>query len=153
MFFRKKSEAQAAKPSQSQSISGTQINNSQVQMTQAGGNATVSQSGNLAAAQTGLTGMEVVALLSELEAAIKSARLPAAQETKALNYMQSAKQEAQEAEPDKDLVAKNLKRVGDALEGVDKATDAGKNLWEKGVAVFEAISPWLGPAAGLLGLL
>lgn len=149
-MFWKKSQPDTA--SQSQSISGTSINNSQVQMTQAGGNATSIQSGNLAAAQSGLTGAEVVRLLVELEGAIRAARLPAAQETKALNYMQSAKQEVQEEEPDKDLVAKNLKRVGDALEGVDKATDTGKNLWEKGVKVFETISPWLGPAAALLGL-
>ena len=151
-MFWKKAQPKSSDPSQSQSITGTQISGSQVQMTQAEQNATATQSGSLASAQTGLTEAEVVRLLVELESAIKAAQLPAAQETRALNYMQSAKQEVQEEEPDKDLVAKNLKRVGDALEGVDQATDTGKKLWEKGVAVFEAISPWLGPAAALLGL-
>jgi hypothetical protein len=58
------------------------------------------------------------------------------------------------------MVAKNLKRAGDTLEGLNKATDAGKGLWEKGREVFGATpcgylvehAPWLGTGAKLLGL-
>lgn len=49
------------------------------------------------------------------------------------------------------MVAKNLKRAGETLEALNKGTEAGKGLWEKGQAVFNAIAPWLGGAAKLLG--
>lgn len=152
-MFRKKVKSGNEKPTQSQSITGSQINNSQVQMVQAGGDAVVSQSGDLASAEQGLTGTEVAQLLGEFASAIKAVQLPAAQEQKALANLGSAVEEAKEAEPDKDMVAKNLKRVNEALSGVDKATDTGKKLWEKGAEVFGAITPWLGAAAKLIGVL
>jgi len=151
MGFWNKAKSRDEEPAQAQSISGSQINNSQVQMVQAGGSAAVNQSGNLANAEQGLTGAEVAQLLGELGAVIKAAQLPAAQEQKALANLGSAVEEAKEAEPDKEMVAKNLKRVNEALEGVDQATDTGKKLWEKGAEVFGAIRPWLGAAAKLIG--
>lgn len=137
-------------PAQSQSISGTQINNAQVQQVQAGRDATAQQSG-LAQQQQGITGAEVVTLLEQLEATVKTVGLSADQQEEILDYLKPAKREAAKETADKDLVAQNLKKVGETLATVDKATDAGKNLWQKGQEVFAAIAPWLGVAATVLG--
>jgi hypothetical protein len=116
--------------SQSQSISGTQITGAQVQQGQAGQVLAQNQTGNLSAHQQGLSGTEVLRLLEDLEV---------------------AKDEAEEKNANKDLIAQNLKKVSEALETVNKATDTGKSLWQKGQEVFKAIAPWLGSAAKLLG--
>lgn len=146
MFGKKKSQPE--QPTQSQSIDGANIVGSQVQQTQAGRDATASQAGNLAAQQQGLTGADVVKLLEELETTVKAAKLPADQEEEALDYLKSAKREAKQEDADKDMVAKNLKRVGDAIATADQATQ----LWEKAQAAFKKIAPWLGAAAKFLGL-
>lgn len=148
MFWKK---SQPDQPTQSQSISGTQINNAQVQMSQTGKDATATQSGNLAAQQQGLTGAEVVKLLEELETAVKASGLNADQVEEMLDYLKPAKREAAKEEADKNLVAQNLKKVGETLETANKVTDAGKTLWQKGQEIFTTIAPWLGGAAKLLG--
>jgi hypothetical protein len=144
MFGKKK--PQSEQPTQSQSIDGANVVGSQVQMTQAGRDATASQAGNLAAQQQGLTGADVVKLLEELEMTVKAAQLPAEQEEEALDYLKSAKRESKKEDADKDTVAKNLKRVGDAIETADKATQ----VWSKAQEVFKKIAPWLGAAAKFL---
>jgi tRNA U34 5-carboxymethylaminomethyl modifying enzyme MnmG/GidA len=146
MMF-KKSQPQA--PQQSQSISGSQITNAQVQQTQAGRDAIAHQSGNLA--MQGITATDVVRLLTELETTVKASTIDTADQQKILNSVRAAKDEAQREDADKEMVAKNLKRANEALEGLDKATNAGKSLWEKGQAVFKFIAPWLGAGAKLLG--
>jgi hypothetical protein len=144
MFGKKK--PQPEQPTQSQSIDGANVVGSQVQMTQAGRDATANQAGNLAAQQQGLSGADVVKLLEELETTVKAAKLPVEQEEEALDYLKSAKREAKKEDADKDTVAKNLKRVGDAIETADKATQ----LWDKAQEVFKKIAPWLGVAARFL---
>jgi hypothetical protein len=148
MIFKK---SQPQEPQQSQSISGTQITNAQVQQTQAGKDAAANQSGNLAMQQQGMTGTEVVRLLAEFEGAVKASGIDAADKQKILNSVGSAKDEAQRDDADKNMVAKNLQRANETLEGLNKATDAGKNLWQKGQEVFGAIAPWLDEFAKLLG--
>jgi hypothetical protein len=137
--------------SQSQSISGTQITGAQVQQGQAGQVLAQNQTGNLSAHQQGLSGTEVLRLLEDLEAIVKVADLPEKTTSKSLNCLQVAKNEAEEKNANKDLIAQNLKKVSEALETVNKATDTGKSLWQKGQEVFKAIAPWLGSAAKLLG--
>ncbi|MBW4487861.1 MAG: hypothetical protein KME12_08730 [Trichocoleus desertorum ATA4-8-CV12] len=148
MFEKKK--PQSDQLPQSQSIDGANVVGSQIQMTQAGRDATANQVGNLAAQQQGLglTGADIVKLLEELETEVKAAQLPADQEEEALDYLKSAKREAKQEDADKDVVAKNLKRMGDAIETADKAT----KLWDKTQAVFKEIAPWLGAATKFLGL-
>ncbi|HEY9859258.1 MAG TPA: hypothetical protein V6D16_07115 [Candidatus Obscuribacterales bacterium] len=144
MFGKKKSQPE--QPTQSQSIDGANVVGSQVQMTQAGRDATASQTGNLATQQQGLTGADVVKLLEDLETTVKAAKLPADQEEEALDYLKSAKREAKQEDADKDTVAKSLKRVGDAIATADKATQ----LWDQAQEVFKNIAPWLGVAAKFL---
>jgi hypothetical protein len=145
MFWKKK-------PIQSQSISGTSILGSQIQMTQAGEDAIASQSGTLSAQQQGLSGTDVVKLLEELETFVKQSGVDAETQQKILNSVGAAKDEAKRDDADKEMVGKNLKRAGEMLESLNKGTEAGKGLWEKGQKVFGAIAPWLGSAAKHLGL-
>lgn len=140
------------KPTQSQSISGNSILGSQIQMTQAGEDAISTQSGTLSAQQQGLSATEVVKLLEDLETSVKQSSIEIEAQQKILNSVGSAKDEAKRDDADKEMVAKNLKRAGEILETLNKGTDAGKGLWEKGQSVFGAIAPWLGTAAKLLGL-
>lgn len=137
--------------SQSQSISGTQITSSQVQQGQAGQVLAQNQTGDLSANQQGITGAEVVKLLESLEVAMKAATMPENDAKEALGCLETAKREAGKESPDKEWAARNLKKMSEALETVSKATDTGKNLWQKGQEVFKAIAPWLGSAAKLLG--
>jgi hydroxypyruvate isomerase len=137
--------------SQSQSISDTQITGSQVQQGQAEQVLIQNQTGDLSVRQQGLSGTEVLKLLEDLESIIKAANLPEKTISKSLNCLQVAKDEAEEKDANKDLIAQNLKKVSEALETVDKATDTGKSLWQKGQEVFKAIAPWLGTAAKLIG--
>jgi len=138
-------------PSQSQSISGTQIAGSQVQQGQSGQTLTQRQSGDLSANQQGITGLEVVKLLESLEESLKAATVSETIAEEAIGCLKAAKREAGKENPDKDWAAQNLKKASETLETLNKATDTGKNLWQKGQEVFRAIAPWLGSAAKLLG--
>ncbi len=144
MFWKKK-------PTQAQSISGSNLVGSQIQMTQAGEDAIAAQSGTLLAQQEALSGADVVKLLEELETAVKQSGVEAETQQKLLNSVGAAKDEAKRDDVDKEMVAKTLKRVVEMLEMLNKGTEVGKGLWEKGQVVFSAITPWLGPAAKWLG--
>jgi hypothetical protein len=137
--------------SQSQSISGTQITGSQVQQGQAGQVLAQNQTGDLSANQQRITGAEVVKLLESLEVAVKAATMPENDAKEALGCLETAKREAGKENPDKEWAARNLKKMSETLETVNKATDTGKSLWQKGQEVFKAIAPWLGTAAKLIG--
>lgn len=141
------------KPDQSQSISGSHISGAQVQQGQAEGNLTQTQQGNQANQHNqGLSAAEVVALLSQVEATIRGSGLPAASQDKAVAYLNAAQQEAAEPEPDKDLMAKNLKRMGDTLSTANETVTAGKTLWQTVQPMLLPVLGWLGVAAGFLGL-
>ena len=138
-------------PAQSQTISGVTVNGGQFQAGQAGGDLHQNQSGQMATQQQGLTGAEVLALLEKLQGAIATADLTTDQKEALLDYLKSAKREAGKEQPDKDLVGKNLKQVGETMKSLKETTEAGKTLWQTGAEVFGAIAPWLGVAAAFFG--
>jgi hypothetical protein len=135
-------------PTQSQTISGVTAGG-QVQAVQAGRDAAVSQSGEMAT--QGLTGAEVLALLEQLRGAIASTDIATEQKEEMLDYLKSAKREAGKEQPDKELVGRNLKQVGETMKTLKDVNEAGKGLWQTGTEVLKAIAPWLGAAASLLG--
>ncbi|NMF82410.1 hypothetical protein [Nodosilinea sp. P-1105] len=141
------------KPDQSQSISGVNLTNAQVQMGQAGNDLRQTQADNQGTVHTdGLSADQVAALLAQVIEAIAQAPLPEADKTKALAYLSAAQQETQEAEPDKDLIAKNLKRMGDTLQTASDSAEAGKTLWQTIVPLLRPLAGWLGTAATIAGL-
>ena len=81
------------------------------------------------------TQAEVVELLAQIEQLIQSAELPEAVKEKAKKYVETAKIEAEEKEPDKQLISRNLERVTKNLEEADKTVDASNNtpdnFWDR----------------------
>ena len=139
-------------PTQSQTLSNVTVNGGQIQAGQAGGSLTQNQSGQIANQQQGLTGEDVLALLEQLRGAIATTNISAEQKEEMLDYLKSAKREVGKEKPDKELVGRNLKQVGETMKTLKETTEAGKSLWQTGAEVFKAVSPWLGTAAALLGL-
>jgi len=139
-------------PAQSQTISNVTVNGGQMQAGQAGNDLTQNQSGQMATQQQGLTGDDVLALLEQLRGAIATTDISAEQKEEMLDYLKSAKREVGKEKPDKELVGRNLKQVGETMKTLKETTEAGKSLWQTGAEVFKAVSPWLGTAAALLGL-
>lgn len=138
-------------PTQSQSTSGVTATGGQVQVGQAGEDLSQTQSGQMATQQQGLTGTEVLALLDQLRGAIDGAAITPEQKQKLFSYLQSARQEATEPEPDKELIGQNLKRVGETMKTLKDTTEAGKSLWQTGKEVLKAIAPWVGVATAFFG--
>ena len=83
------------------------------------------------------TQAEVVELLAQIEQLIQSAELPEAVKEKAKKYVETAKIEAEEKEPDKQLISRNLERVTKNLEEADKTVDASKRIFEKIVPLVQ----------------
>lgn len=143
-------------PDQSQTISGSQITNAQVnqvQIGQADHDVVLTQSGNQGASQQlGMTGEEVVALLAQVLTTVSQAPLPDDEKTKALDYLKVAQQEAQADAPDKELIAKSLKRMGDSIKNASDTVEAGKSLWQTVKPMLLPLGGWLGKAAVILNL-
>jgi hypothetical protein len=149
-LFGKKGKAEAEAPKQSQTMSGIGGSGQQVQ---AGGDAIATQQTQQATQQQGLTGPEVVALLSQLQGAIETAAIDAAVKEELADYMKVVKREAQKDAPNKELMTGNLKQVGEVMKGLQETTEAGKSLWQTGGEVFKTIAPWLGVAASAFGVM
>lgn len=96
------------------------------------------------------TQAEVIGLLAQIEQLIRNAELPESVQEKTTKYLETAKIEAEETEPDKQLIAKNLERVTKNLEEVDKTVDTSKRIFEKVVPLVTKITSWLGMAVGSL---
>lgn len=140
------------KPSQSQTISGVHISGSQVQLGQAEGNLVQSQQDNQAAiAEQEMTATDLVKLFAEIEALVQQSSLPEAEKGKAIAYLTAAKEEVEQQEPDKELVAKNLKRASDTIKTTSETVESGKKLWETIQEILPPIVTWLGVAKSLLG--
>lgn len=135
------------KPSQSFSISGGQLSDVQIGGI-AGQDMNVTQTQQIGTTESSkpLTQANVVELIIQLEELFRNSGLPEAETAKAINHLESAKEEAQEENPDKDFAAKNLQRATKVLKEAGETVDAGTSLWQKMEPILETISPWLGVA-------
>lgn len=134
-------------PSQSQSISGTSINNSSVSQNLA------LEEGNISAVQLqSLSGsgneklsiQEMSALLEQIACFVQGEQLTEADKVKILRYLGAAQEEMQEEEPNKDLVGGNLKRMAESIKLSDEALAAGQNLWVRVKPLLIPLTGWLG---------
>ena len=139
-------------PNQSISTGNIAATNSKLSQQNAGEKAIVDQSGAMASQEQGLTGADVIALLETLKGAIETSGLTADQKEELQDYLKVAKREAGKESPDKDLIGKNLKNVGETMKNLKETTEAGKTLWETGVEVFKTIAPWVGVATAFFGV-
>lgn len=71
---------------------------------------------------------EIVSLLAQIQDVLMNADLPQSEKEKAIAYLGAAELEVREEEPDKELVAKNLKRMTETLTDSAKTFDAVKSL-------------------------
>ena len=140
-----------SEPSQSFNISHGQLSNVQI-----GGIAgrdqvtTQTQQVNSPSNQTDLTPTDVLQLLTQLEVLVQNTNIPADQANKAIKHIEAAKEEVQEKDPDKDFLAKHLKRTTNTLKTASQTVTAAKGLWDKAEPIVSKLSPWLGIAATLL---
>ncbi|WP_199318840.1 hypothetical protein [Leptolyngbya sp. FACHB-541] len=155
MMFGKKPPSEPSKsrsPNQPQSLSNVILTGGMMQLGQAGSNIQQSQTGSLDTQQQGITGIEVVTLLEQLEAAVKQSALDSTQQEELLDYLRPAKREAGKETPSKELVGQNLKQVSETMKTLKDTTEAGKSLWQTGTEIFKAVAPWLGIAAAFFGI-
>ena len=136
------------KPSQSFNISGGELSNVNIGGI-AGGDMNVNQSQQISAGESAkeLTSADVVKLIVQLEDIFRSASLPEAQTSKAIKHLETAKEEAQETEPDKEFAAKSLQRATKVLKEAGETVEAGTSLWQQVKPILKTLSPWLGVAA------
>jgi hypothetical protein len=139
-------------PTQSISTGNITAINSKLNQENVGRDSTTDLSGPMAIQQQGLTGTEVIALLEQLRGAIESSSLTADQKEELQDYLKAAKREAGKESPDKELIGKNLKNVGETMKNLKETTEAGKSLWQTGAEVFKAIAPWVGVATAFFGV-
>ncbi|MEA5472339.1 hypothetical protein [Spirulina sp. 06S082] len=66
---------------------------------------------------------------------------------KAIKHLETAKEEVQEEEPDKDFAAKSLQRATKVLKEAGETVEAGTDLWQKVQPIITKLLPWLGVAA------
>lgn len=126
-------------------FSGGQFSNAQI--AQAGRDLTQNQQINQGEAEKQLTQEDVFALLAQIEELVHSSNLLEAQKEKAIKHLDSAKEEVQQKEPDKDFAAKSLQRGIKVLKEADEAVGVSQGLWKKLEPIATQLAPWLGIAA------
>ncbi|MEM1256727.1 MAG: toll/interleukin-1 receptor domain-containing protein [Cyanobacteria bacterium P01_H01_bin.21] len=142
------SVAPSATPAQSLTISGGQLSNVQIGGL-AGRDLTVNQSQQIgeSTAEKSLTPADIANLLDQLKSVLQASNLPDNDKAKAIRSVETAQDEVQADEPDKEFAAKNLQRVTKVLKDVGETVDAGTGLWQKVKPILEAMSPWLNVGA------
>jgi ElaB/YqjD/DUF883 family membrane-anchored ribosome-binding protein len=138
-------------PSQSFSISGSQMSNVQIGG-QAGRDLTTSQSQQNFEGGSGqsMTLTEVTTLLDQLKELLQVSDLPSEQKGKAIRNIEIATDEIKAEEPDKDFVAKSLQRATKVLREADETVEVGNSLWQKVIPILEKVGSWLGLASRFL---
>jgi len=137
-----KKSACEEKPSQSISISGSQVSG---QFGQAGRDLNQTQPLRQDVAEKQLTPPEVAKLIAQMEILFRNSDLSEEQKEKALKHLETAKEEIQETEPDKNFAAKSLRRAIKALKEADEI-EAGQG-WQKLELITSKLAPWFGVAA------
>lgn len=146
-----KKDMQPSQPTQSQSMSGVNVNGGQVQQNQAGRDGTSAQQGQMQTQQQGISGAEVGKLLGDLKGAIVSSGISDEQKEDLLDCLKAATKEAGKDAPDKEFAKANLKKMADGMKTLNDTSEAGKGLWKTGLDVFKAVAPWVGVAATFFG--
>ncbi len=101
-----------------------------------------------------ITATEVVKMLAELEEKIHNfTALPEANREKSITRLKAAKLEVKESEPDKQSIAKSLKRVNETLNEAGKTTKEVKELVEELFPTVSKVAGYLGYAVGKIWMM
>ena len=131
------------KPTQSFNLSNATLSNVQIGGQSGGSQINIFNQGETAKQ---ITTKEAIELIKQIEQLIKDSDLPESPKQEAIQYLRSAKKDAQEKEPDKDFIAKNLQRSTKIIKAASNTLEAGKGLWEKIEPIFGKLRIWLGVA-------
>jgi hypothetical protein len=96
--------------------------------------------------------VDVVAGLAQIEELIRSSDLSETQKNKVIRHIETAKEETQSREPQKDFAATSLKKATEVLKDADATVSAGQNLFSKVKPILETLLPWFGVAKSFFGL-
>lgn len=108
--------------------------------------------GNGNTTQQQMTNAEAGEFLKQLRDLVAASALPEENKNKVLRHIDTAREEAGEAEPDKAHAAKSLEKAVKILQGSGEVVDGTLTLWEKAQPVLARIAPWLAAAGLALGL-
>lgn len=99
-----------------------------------------------------LATVDVVTSLAQIEELVRSSNLPDTQKNTAIRYIETAKEEAQHEEPEKNFAATSLQRATAVLKSADETVSAGQGLFGKVKPIIEGLLPWFGVARSFFGL-
>ena len=143
-------EAKQEQGSKSYSIEGNQNKGNQNQFIQ-GENITIrQQSQNISDKDRGeeLTQKEVITLLADIKDKIADSPLSKDFQDKAIKRLDIIADDVQVKEPNKQLIASNLKQVTDVLAEASKTTAEGKKVWENVQPIILQLAGWLKVGVG-----
>lgn len=139
------------KATQSITISGGKNSNIQV-----GGIAekdlTINQTQQIGAEreESQLTQADVAGYITQLKNFFQSSGLPENQAYNAIQYMDVANDEVKTKEPDKNYVAKSLKRAIGVFKETGETVEVGSNLYYKIKPILKSLASWLGIASNFI---
>ncbi len=133
--------------SQSQSLRGNTFSESHVQISQAG--ESILQISHTLPAEVDevQTAVDVVHILEEIESFMRTSVLGEADLKRYLNYLEAARVELSQEEPDKKLVAVNLDSFGEKIKKLDDTLNSTEKILNIIQPVLKKLTPWLGVAA------
>ena len=112
---------------------------------QAGGDLNVTQSQQIMQGDGGqeMGPAEVSSLLDQFKDILKASNLPDKDKEKAIRSVETAQDEVNSEEPDREFAAKNLQRATQVLKDVGSTVEAGTTLWDKVEPILKGLLPWL----------
>lgn len=137
--------------SQSMNFSGAKVSGGLI--AQAGGDLKQTQQINNGGTEKSLTIAEVCALIKQIETLLITSDLPDNLKQKALTHLETAEEEIQDNEPNKDSATKGLKRVSKVIKEANETVGVGVGILQKLEPIFTKLAPWLGVTAKNLLLL
>lgn len=96
---------------------------------------------------------EVIELILQIKQIIQSLNIPEPEKEKIFKYLDIAKLETEEEEPNKELVAKSLERVASNMDSIEKTLGSSQRIMGIISPMLLKIASWLGTAADSFGAL
>ena len=91
-----------------------------------------------------LTREEVLALLSQIKAAIALANLPGEIKAEANATLKVAQKATEPEQPKQEIALANLESMAETLETASKTAEAGQKLWREVSPILVKVAGWLG---------
>lgn len=112
------------------------------------GNNNTQVTANDASSSEMITQSEVAELILQIKQAIQALDIPDSAKENSIKCLDIAKLEAEEEEPDKEFVSKNLERVVKNITSLEKTLDSSQRIMTIISPLLIKIASWLGTAAG-----